>query len=773
MKSQQTLSIIAFLLGIVWLQQLPELPDVWWVALLLPLFLLARWIKYLWFVGCLAAGFSYALVYATALLSSSFDKQLEGSDIVLVGVVASIPQVETRRVRFEFDIEGVESVGVTSDMLPSRVRLNIYDHKYRMDVGERWRLKVRLKSAHGFMNPGGFDYEGWLYRHRIGATGYIRQGEENQRLDGFVLGYVVDRWRSTLSQKMDVVLPDSEYVGIIKALAIGNRDDISDEQWQVLLKTGTNHLMAISGLHVGIIAGLCFFFGRYMWRFSPYLMNRWSHQHVGAVAAIIGAFIYAAMAGFSIPTQRALIMVVVFMLSLLSQRNRAPMDGLMLALLLVLLFDPLAVMDAGFWLSFAAVSFILLAMGGRTDSQGNLWWRWGRVHVALAIALLPITILFFQKASLVSPLANVFAVPWMTLCIVPLVLLGSAVLAVSATVGGLILQLADMLLKLGWYGLDWCAQLPLAQLSFAPAEFWLVIPAVLGCTWLMLPLGWPGRWLGVVWFAVPFLYPFPRPQANEVWFTLLDVGQGLSAVVQTREHVLVFDTGPRFSPTFNTGEAVVVPYLVHRGIDEVDALVVSHGDNDHIGGAYSLLDTMVVNQVLTSEMKKLKQYNPELCERERSWEWDGVQFEFLHPTSPLSADENNNSCVLKVSVQGVNILLSGDIERPAERQLLSTDPVMLQADLLVVPHHGSATSSTEEFIDAVSPQVALIPVGYGNRFNLPNDDVVQRYKKREITVLQTRNHGALSFKVTSEGIGDPESYRYAGQRYWTHIPTQK
>ena len=764
------LGTIAFLVGIVVFQQLSALPDVRWLGLLVLLVPLAFFFPHWRFLYWFAAGFLLVWLHAGLIFAHSLAPQLEGRDIVVEGVIASIPQQRERSIRFEYDIDAVLTPGVALHRLPQRIRLNRYHRGEDVDVGQRWRLTVRLKQPHGFMNPGGFDYEAWLFRHGIRATGYVRNSEDNRFLGLPSSGYVVDQWRSALSKKIDEALPGSANVGMIKALAIGQRDDISDEQWQVLVRTGTNHLMAISGLHVGLIAGLSFLVVRFLWGLFPGMALRWPSQKAAALAAILAALGYAAMAGFSIPTQRALIMVAVFMVSLLMERFRRPLDGLLLALLLVLVFDPLAVMDAGFWLSFAAVGFILLVMAGRLNKRGGVWWRWGRVHMVMGIVLVPITLLFFHKASLISPVANLIAVPWMSLLVVPLVLLGTVMLSLSPVVGTLFLQLADTLIGGLWPLLAWCSELSVAQVSYALASPWLVIPALLGCVWLMLPAGWPGRWLGLVWLATAVLIPIPRPQQGEVWFTLLDVGQGLAAVAQTRDHVLVFDTGPRFSETFDTGEAVVLPFLRQAGRQRIDTLIVSHGDNDHIGGVHSVMAVLPVERLLASDHDKLQMYAPHMCTAGDGWHWNGVAFEVLHPADSRLTSENNNSCVLKISTQAGSVLLTGDIERLAEKSLLAKQGTSLDADVLVVPHHGSKTSSTEPFVDAVSPAWALIPVGYKNRFKLPRQEVVERYQKKGARVVQSGHVGAIDFRFTQQGLSGPEYFRFTGQRYWTHLP---
>jgi len=766
------IATIAFLAGIIVFQQLSSLPDGRWAGLLfisLPLSICFAPLKIpLWLVN----GFLAALLQASSILGTSLAPELGGQDIMVEGVVDSIPQQRQFGQRFEFAIENSLSPEVLVSDLPEKIRINWYRSKVELAVGQRWQLMVRLKQPHGFMNPGGFDYEGWLFRHGIRATGYVRKSDDNHYLaDADGISYWLDRQRSNLAQQIENALARGQFKGMIQALAIGLRDDISQQQWNVLLKTGTNHLMAISGLHVGLVAGLVFFVMRWLWGRSGRLLLCLPAAKVGAVAAILAALIYAALAGFSVPTQRALIMVVVFMLALISQRYRRPSDGLLLALLLVLFVDPLAVMDAGFWLSFAAVAIILLGMGGRLKQEG-LWWKWCRVHVLIALALMPLTLLLFQKASMISPVANFIAVPIVSLLVVPMVLLAVLLLPITSTIANALLQLADYCLQLLWPVLSWLAALPSAQLYQGLADGWLIIPLCVGVVWLLAPRGWPGRWLGAIWLGIAFLLPVPRPQHGEVYFSLLDVGQGLAAVIRTRNRTLVFDSGPKFSDSFDTGEAVVLPFLLSKNIAVIDTLIVSHGDNDHIGGVDSLMQYIPVTNLLTSSMEQLADYEARPCQKDQRWQWDGVQFEMLHPVSDASVDENNGSCVLKVSSQGGSLLLTGDIERPAEQILLSANKSELTTDVLVVPHHGSKTSSTPEFVAAVSPRWALIPVGHANRFRLPRAEVVKRYLDNGANVLLTGELGAIEMRLGNSGISAPKSYRYENSRYWTHFPKQ-
>jgi competence protein ComEC len=761
------LAAISFLLGTLAFQQLVDLPDGRWAWLLLASVPLSLGLSPLRWPFWLANGFLVALLHSQSLMSTGLDPALEGRDLILTGVVASIPEAAERGQRFMFDVATVGGAGVERNQLPARIRLGWYQDAPQIRAGERWRLNVRLKQPHGLMNPGGYDYEAWLFRNGIRATGYVRSGDGNVRLEPDVSGYGVLRMRQHLYDRIHAILGASAGTGVITALAIGVADGIDAQQWDVFLKTGTNHLVAISGSHVGMVALLVFWLVQRAWSRSERLCLRWPAVKAGAVAGLMAALIYSALAGFAIPTQRTVIMLAAVLVSTLIQRFQTTSHALALALLGVLLLDPLAVMDGGFWLSFAAVAAILFSMDGRPAARG-IWWRWGRIHVAIALLLLPITLALFQTASVISPVANFFAIPWLTFVVTPLTLLGTALMDVVPFAGDGLLHAAERTLSWIWPLLEWLAARDLAQVYYAMPQVWLAIPAMIGALWLLAPRGVPGRWVGGIWLSAAFLIPFPQPREGEVWFTLLDVGQGLAAVAQTRNHVLVFDTGSQFSEDYDMGKAVVLPFLRSQGRDQIDTLIISHGDNDHIGGARALLAQMSVKRVLSSVPEKFSTNNAEFCTRGQQWHWDGVDFQVLHPTSDALSSENDNSCVLKI-VAGENaILITGDIEKQAERFLLESDQ-NLQADVLVVPHHGSATSSTAEFIEAVAPRYALFPAGYHNRFRFPKEEVLARYRARGVQGFQSGRMGAVNIRVDRRtGIEGITQYRELGRRYWHH-----
>ena len=754
---------LAFLFGVLLFQQLSTLPHPGWgwgllVSLPLGLFLRPYWHFPAWGVS----GFLWSLLSAHLILADSLPSDLAGQDLLIEGQVASLPVSQAHHVRFEFVVQHAW-VNKTPVHTPGRIRLNWYRTDARLIAGDNWRLLVRLKPPHGFRNPGGFDYEAWLYQHRIRATGYVRQSPQNQRLERDT-GFPLQRLRQAIRESIATHLEHSPVKGIMLALVIGDRSAIDPFQWQQLQRTGTNHLMAISGLHIGLVAGLMFLLGQRLWRFSGHGMVWLPAPKAGAILALLSATAYAALAGFSIPTQRALIMISVVMLALLTSRPITPSRTLATALLLVLLFDPLAVLASGFWLSFAAVAIIFYGLNGRVGCLRR-WQQGVRIQWWISVGLFPLVVLLFQRASLIAPLANLIAVPLVSLSVVPLALLGTALLSLNVAFAPNLLQLAAWIMQGIMWLLGTLSELPFAGWSGAATSGWHGLLAVIGVILLLAPRGWPGRGLGAV-LLLPLIVGMPTGIApGTARFTLLDVGQGLAAVVETRQHVLVFDTGPRFSSRFDTGEAVVVPYLRQRGWRQVDQLVVSHGDTDHIGGAASLLAMLPVKAISSSVPAKLAEWPVTLCQRGQTWEWDGVRFQMLHPTADSGANHNDASCVLKVSAGLHAVLLTGDIEKAAEWQLLQQDAMLLKADALVAPHHGSNTSSTTAFIRAVGPSYVLFPIGYRNRYGFPRPAVVERYAQAGVRMLDTASAGAIRFELGGEAL-QPLRYRDRARRYW-------
>jgi len=752
---------VAFLGGILLVQQLSALPSLWWLLLLLPVAVLAWYVPRLLVVVFFIAGAGWATVRGGIILDDRLLPALESRDLVVAGTVADIPRTADYGMRFEFDID-TASVDGNAVAAPRRVLVTSALRDFTPRAGERWRVRVRLKRPHGFQNPGGYDYEAFLFRNRIGATGYVRADQPPERLAGDGAWYAVNRVRQALGERIRASLPDNPYSGLIVALANGDGRGVSEAQWDVLRRTGTLHLVAISGLHISLVGGIAFFLVRFLWSLPGVTVLRLPAPHAGAIAAMLAAIAYAALAGFVVPTQRALIMLAVAMTAVLRRRHVVPSHLLAVALLWVLLYDPFAVMAPGFWLSFAAVGVIIYVMqnpGGKIP-----WWRkWGYLQWAIAVGMVPAMLWLFQQVSLTAPFANLIAVPVFDLLAVPLTLAGVVALGVSADMlAGFLLQAAAWLLHALWQLLAPLAAVEHGQwIQHRPAT-WTLVCATVGVAWLLAPRGVPARAVGVVWLLPAVLMRPPAPATGEVWFTLLDVGQGLAAVVHTPSHVLVYDTGARFSTTFDAGAAVVVPYLRARGINRIDTLIISHGDNDHLGGAAAVTRTFPVAQVLTSVPQR---FAGEPCAAGQAWRWDDVEFEIINPPPGAYGKDNDASCVLRVRGHYGTILLPGDIEKRAEHRLVVQEAQRLPADILVAPHHGSKTSSTQAFVEATRPRYVAFPVGYRNRYRHPHPQVVARYTALGSETYESPSTGALEFRLTAHGI-DIAAYRRTHRRYW-------
>lgn len=762
---------LAFLLGILALVQFPFLPPAGLVILLPVCVLLALIVPTLRITLLFVSGLLWALANAGSILQYQLPSELEGQTLTLVGVIDGLPEPHRRATRFNLRIKNIEFAAEEQPVSfqgPQRVRLSWYGARPELTPGETWQLQVRLRQPRGFMNPGGFDYEGWLFQQRLHATGYVRDSELNVRLQP--AGNGVNNLRDSVRSFVRGLFGEQRAGALMAALAVGDRTYLDTEDWRVLRVSGTSHLLAISGLHIGLIAGLVFFPLRALWSLLP-LATRWiPAQKVAAALALLAAAGYAALAGFTLPTQRALLMLTVATLALLSRRLFRTGDILAMALLAVLLIDPFAVLSAGFWLSFAAVAVILWGMGSRLPEQG-LWWRYGRVQVIVAIGLLPLLLFWFQEYPLLGALANLFAVPWVGLIVMPLMLAGFLLLPLWTAAGELLLFMAAQSLDVLWAGLQFLANLDFAALSRPTPGLPALLAGTVGAALLLLPRAVPCRWLGWLWLA-PLIWPvIDRPQSGEFRFTLLDVGQGLAAVVETREHVLVYDTGPRFSERFDAGSAAVLPYLWRRGHSHIDTLVISHPDNDHIGGAPAILAALPVTRILINDphAPELAGYRAAACHYGQEWTWDGIQFSILHPYDGFSGSPNDESCVLRVDSADHAVLLPGDIERRSEYLLVDRLGVeRLAADILVAPHHGSRTSSTPALLNAVAPEYGLFATGYRNRYGFPNSDIIHRYRLREVHMLNTAVTGAIEFELTRSGIGIRKT-RVAERRFW-HQP---
>jgi len=749
------LSVLSFFLGIISLQQWAMLPSVWSLLVIFLLALAALHLKQKRIVFFLL-GFVWAGAFSVYFLSHSLAPELQGKELLVKGDIVGLSEYNDRRVRFDFKVTHA------AVPLPDKLRLSWYYPPHKVSAGQSWQFFVKLKAPNGTLNPGGFDYEKWLFARHIGATGYIRQSNEAKLLSTQASWRSFSVVRQSLLDLLTQQKISADSLALVKALTLGDRSALSMSQWQVLAQSGTTHLMAISGLHIGLVAGMIYWLTFHCWLQVP-PHRYYSAPQVAAVCSFIAALSYAALAGFSVPTQRALVMVSVFMLTILLRRHVKSLDVFAIAFLVVLLVDPMAVLSVGFYLSFLAVFCIIYVLSGRLG-RGNRWLSSLKLHVVVGLGLLPVLLFFFQQASFISPIANLVAIPIVSFVVVPLALLAVALLPGVPEISGFLLQIIDLFLQYLWQFLVFLVDFPLASIVQAQSDLWQIVVAMLGVFLLLAPRGIPARYLGFIFILPLFLVHKDKLEVGAATLTLLDVGQGLSVVVETTEHTLVFDTGARFSDSFDMGKNVVLPFLHYQQITSIDTLVISHADNDHIGGAKSLLAEMPTEIILSSVPEQLADYKAVACYAEQSWQWDQVNFHMLSPSKKILKGENDNSCVLKIETVQGSFLLTGDIESAAEAVLIE-QAEHLSAEVLIAPHHGSKTSSSVDFLAAVNPNVILIPAASPNRFSFPHAQVLDRYNKLGVSYFITGDSGALTVKLREDEV-EVESYRAKHRRYW-------
>jgi len=799
---------LGLLIGIGWLQIQAALPSSLTIGLLAAGILLLGWsarlaehsaVRITLLVACGAlAGFCWSALFAQHYLAVSLPKELEGKDIVVVGTVDSLPNNFEQGLRFNFAVERALDLEEKPIELPPKLALSWYagygdaaeSRPVNVRAGERWQLLVRLRRPHGNANPHGFDYEAWLLEQNLRATGTVRPDRQgvpiNRRLDEFVpsFSHAVERVREWLRDRILAALPDKRYAGVIVALVIGDQRGIDQSDWKVFNRTGIGHLVSISGLHITMVAGLFALLVSALWRRSFFtgadLPLMLPAQKAAALAGVMVALLYVLLAGFGVPAQRTLYMLSAVAAALWFGRTASVSHVLSLALAAVLLLDPWAVLWPGFWLSFGAVAVILYATVGRVPATAggdrHSGWRMplpalrsaAITQYAVTLGLVPLTVLLFGQMSLVSPLANAIAIPLISFVVTPLALIGSVL---PQALCGWLLGIAHWTVEQLAHGLEWLSALPAAVWT-TPIPSWPMFAlALAGTLWMLAPRGWPLRWLGAAAW-LPLLLNAPARPQGEVWITAFDVGQGMALLVETEHHRLLYDTGPFYSPESDGGSRVIVPYLQARGIASLDAVIVSHNDNDHSGGALSVFGNLQVGWVASSlaEDSAVVRAAPlhRRCVSGQAWTWEGVQFEMLHPAA-VSYDSdkwkpNARSCTLKITYGKQAILLPGDIEAVQEAELLEGSAGKLRATVLLAPHHGSGTSSTESFLRAVRPELAIFQVGYRNRYRHPKPEVFERYGALGIRRLRSDDAGAIKL-ILGKGV-DVAAYRDEHARYW-------
>lgn len=718
-----------------------------------------------------------ALVFAQGAL----DAALEGRDVVVTGVVVDLPQRNAAGLRFRLAVESAQLDG-RAVALPARVDLGWYGGAYPADLeradgqrppaalraGERWQMTLRLKAPHGGSNPHGFDYELWLWEQGVQASGYVRVGPKDllPRLLGQTWRHPVALARQAVRQRIEAEVPDHQSAGVLAALVVGDQSAIDQVDWDVFRATGVSHLVSISGLHITMFAWGAALAVGWLWRRSRRLCQAWPAPIAALAGGVLLASAYAVFSGWGVPAQRTCLMLATVAVLRLSGARWPWPQVWMLACAVVVACDPWALLQPGFWLSFVAVGVLFATdsgavQAGSTRAGGRIASMF-REQWVITVALAPLTLLLFGQVSVVGLVANAFAIAWVTLVVTPLAMLGvlwPAVWQVAAAAVAVLLAVLQGLAAFPW-----------AAVLVAIPPLWVGVLGAVGALVLVFPWSWRLRVQGLVLLVPLLLWRPALPAPGQFELLAADVGQGNAVLVRTAGHALLFDAGPRYSLESDAGHRVLVPLLqaLHTRLDRV---VLSHRDTDHVGGAAAVLAMQPQADALGSlganhPLQALRPMPP--CVAGQSWLWDGVRFDVLHPRATdyaTPAPPNAMSCVLRISNGPQTALLVGDIEQAQEARLVA-DGANLRADLLLVPHHGSKTSSSAVFLDAVQPQLALVQAGYRNRFGHPAAPVLARYAQRMIRVVDSPHCGAITWQSAQPQA--VQCQRAQDLRYWHH-----
>lgn len=642
---------------------------------------------------------------------------------------------------------------------PGRIRLTWYGHHSTVHAGEQWQWKVKLKEPRGYRDPGVFDYARWLKWQGFVATGYVLDSGSAQLIKAYPWQGSFLRMRENLSTFISKTVSNSQRAGILKALATGDRSQITPSVWELFKNTGTNHLLAISGLHIGLVAGWGYAISGQITRWFPMLCHTLPRPLWQSMGGLLAAFYYSALAGGAISTQRALAMALIPVITLFQGRSVSWLRQCIWLMILFGLLSPSSLMSPAFYLSFGAVIWIFYSLWGQWGNN-KLFYQWLVTQGLLTFGLLPLTLWFFQGGSLTSVLANALAIPWFTFLIVPFVLSASILFLINPIFSSLLLKLASYLLIPCLYFLNYLKVIP--PWFHSVNHSWLVISAMVGVVIVGLPQGIGYRRLiGLLWFLPLLFWPYPKPGVGEWWFTLLDVGQGLATVIHTPNHVLIYDTGPAFANGVNAGERVLTPYLNYFGIQKIDTVIVSHGDRDHSGGLSALQKHFTINQLIVGEKNHPELKKGTYCHAGESWTWEGLHFQFLYPwPNSIKNTPNAHSCVLRISDGKNSILLPGDIGTQQEKQIRQGWQASdLASTILIAAHHGSCHANSFSFLKKVNPQLVLFSYSFHNAFHFPCKRVIRYLTQRHIAFTSTADKGAiiLHFKqektLTSETIG--------------------
>jgi competence protein ComEC len=731
----------SFLIGASQLLWLPEINLMWLLYAIAAsgfIYLITPKISFIFLILLgFNLGFSYAVI--SAHISKNYQLQIAPKDSIhITGEIIDLPVIKKDRVRFSLKVQSTED-----KLLANKLLLSWYKTQQSIKPGQQWKFEVKLKPIHGYHNPASFDYSQWLFRKGFDATGSIRSAELLSNHANSLSAHI-NRWRMSLATIIDQNIESSRVRALIKALTIGDKSQISFSDSQLFQQTGTAHLIAISGLHIGLMAFVGILFGRLVfYLFSNQIFNRIKYE---AIFSIAFSLIYALLAGLSIPTVRALVMVVVFALSYAFKHSVTRWQAWSVAMLIVLLIDPMSVLDVGFWFSFSAVALLMFVFTGRKLSNNKIL-AFIKAQWVILIGLLPLMALIFHQVNFLTPIANLIVLPLASILLIPLMFVAFFIYVFSNNAAHFLFILVEKLADYLFIILDYLQHFSFLSIPIPNITSLTLVALIIAVILLLLPRLFRWKWMALLLIVPLFLKQNNQQlKMSEFQVNVLDVGQGLSVMVSTKNHHLLYDTGSKYKSGFSLVQAVVIPYLKNNDISKIDKLILSHADNDHAGGVNELktYDDSVTIYATKGEYHA--------CTNRLSWQWDGVNFEVLSPYELYPYLGNNSSCVIKISNKDHSILLTGDIEEAIEYRLTKNFSQQIKTDVLLVPHHGSRSSSGLGFLEAVAPKIAVNSSGFYNQFHHPHPLIIERYNKQSIQFLDTQDKGMIELKFTDKQI---------------------
>ncbi|PIQ42414.1 MAG: DNA internalization-related competence protein ComEC/Rec2 [Gammaproteobacteria bacterium CG11_big_fil_rev_8_21_14_0_20_46_22] len=747
--------VVCFWLGVASLWLWACLPAFFYgfvlcVPAALALFQNPAWLKAF---GVFALGVAWVLIVAHPAMPARIPPADLGKPVLLSGCVSGLVSDYSDHASFTFQAQAV-----AGKPLAATLHLSSWGRRYHFKPGQCFKLMVKLKPIHGSLNPGGFDYEQWAFEQGFSATGYVKRV---LAYEGFGSRDELTRWRQALRDRVYQVLAHTQAAALMVGITLGDKSGLSAATKQAFQLTGTSHMLAISGLHVGFVALLCFWLVRYALCFVPMLLRYCSRQKLSAIASLLFSFLYVAFSGFSVSAVRAYIMLMLVMLFVLLDKKLEPWRAFRLALWFVLIVMPLSVLSPSFYLSFGAVFIILLYVANRLLPVKG-WRAVLSLQCVIVLAMLPLSVWYFQHVSLISPLVNLLAIPYMGFVLLPLSLLTIIAINFSLPFAKLIAVCASFCANVLLKTLMTVSQWPGPVWHMGLHNEWGFVCLLLCVFVFLLPRGFVFKPLAIL-LLLPAFFSMPSLAPSQAKFAFLDVGQGLAVVVRTAHHALLFDTGPRYSAEDDAGVRIIAPYLLKEGIHHLDTIVLSHWDSDHSGGLNSLAPLFHPETVYA--YRDSSRFGAVISCRRQHWVWDGVHFQLFAPKQSLR-ESNNQACLLKITVGRHSVLLVGDVEKKAEQALVSQYGEALKADLTLAPHHGSKTSSSWRWLRAVLPRWVVMPVGFWNRFHFPSPQVVLRYHALGAKILRLDHLGCVSVFLGPAGLGHWRFYRTDQARIW-------